>query len=96
MPELVIQLRDLHPKLIQRAVDRLANGELLRESLEAEIGRFYDRLAAAVESGSQEWLNTLMQEWMASRPAPTNHEQQTFVPLLHTLRSCTKIGRAHV
>ena len=89
MPELVIQLRDLHPKLIQRAVDRLAHGELLRESLEAEIGRFYDRLAAAVESGSQEWLNTLMQEWMASRPAPTNHEQQTFVPLLHTLRSCT-------
>ena len=88
MPDLITQLRNLHPKLVSRAVGQLAHGELLRESLEAEINRFYERLTAAVESGSQEWLATLIEEWVASRPASTNHEQQTFIPLLHTLRRC--------
>ena len=88
MPDLITQLRNLHPKLVSRAVGQLAHGELLRESLEAEISRFYERLTDAVESGSQEWLDTLIEEWVASRPASTHHEQQTFIPLLHTLRRC--------
>ncbi len=88
MSDLIAQLRNLHPKLVSRAVEQLAHGELLRESLEAELGRFYERLTDAVESGSPEWLNSLIEAWVAARPASANNEQQTFLPLLHTLRRC--------
>ncbi len=88
MSDLVAHLRRLRPKLVSRATQALTRGEVLRASVEVEVGRFYDQLADALESGSQEWLHHLVEEWVASRPETTDYERQTFVPLLHTLRSC--------
>jgi len=89
MSALAQHLQDLRPQLVQRAVYALTQGETVRPMLEVEVLRFFERLIAAVESGSLDWLQGLMRDWVAVRPMSVGHERQTFIPILHILRSAT-------
>lgn len=86
---LVQHLQDLRPQLVQRAVHALARGEAVRPMVDVEVLRFFERLIAAAESGSHDWLQGLMRDWVAVRPMSVGHERQTFIPILHILRSVT-------
>lgn len=89
MPPLAQHLQDLRPQLVQQAVYALTRGEAVRPMLEVEVLRFFERLIDAVESGSPDWLQGLMRDWVAARPLSEGRERQTFIPILHTLRSAT-------
>jgi signal transduction histidine kinase len=89
MSSLAHRLQDLRPQLVQCAIQHLARGEAVRPMLDAEVLRFFERLIDAVESGSLEWLQGLMRDWVAARPLSVGRERQTFIPILHALRSAS-------
>ena len=87
MSDIVSFLRANQPELAARASHALARGEGLRATVEGEMARFFDLLAAAVETGSAEWLAELLREWVEARSAPAGEERQSVVPVVITLKS---------
>jgi signal transduction histidine kinase len=62
--KLVYQVR---PALIRRSVFAIARGEGAREDFEEQLGRFFDLLEEAVETGNPAWMDSIIQEWATAR-----------------------------
>jgi len=87
MSDLAAFLRQQRAELVAQAARALAHGEGLRSSVEGEMERFFDALASAVETGSAEWLDGQLGDWVDARSAPAGPERQTVVPVLLALKS---------
>ena len=76
----------LRPKLIARATKQLARAAALRSNVSERISNFYELLQSAVDTGSPEWLNPCLDEWVSSRSGSALKEPQTFLPVLRALK----------
>jgi signal transduction histidine kinase len=57
----------VRPALIRRSVFAIARGEGAREDFEEQLGRFFDLLEEAVETGNPAWMDSIIQEWATAR-----------------------------
>lgn len=89
MSTLAQRLQALRPQLVQRATHDLARSETAWPILDTEILRFFERLIETVESGSLDGIHGLMRDWVTARPMSAGHERQTFLPVLHLIRTAT-------
>ena len=96
MSDLAAFLRANQSQLIEKATFSLARGEGLRAVVESEMARFFDLLTSAVETGSAEWLEGLLKDWVDARSEPSGRERQSVVPVLMALKNVTwaAIGEA--
>jgi hypothetical protein len=60
---------------ISRISNRLARGEGIRQTFQAQLNEFYDLLVQAVETGDPEWLNSILNEWV-NATTQTDPEQK--------------------
>jgi signal transduction histidine kinase len=89
MASAVEYFRRLQPNLIDRAAHYLARGEGLRAMAIDGIVKFFNQLQTAVESGSPDWINPSLQDWVNSRPASVFVEETTSLPLLRAFKTAT-------
>lgn len=82
-------LRHLQPNLIDRAAHYLARGEGLRAMATDGIVKFFTQMQTAVETGSPDWINPSLQDWVNSRPASVFIEETTSLPLLRAFKTAT-------
>ncbi len=88
MIQVASRLRVLRPRIVERASHQLARGEGLRAVAAKQISRFYMLLEDAVESGSPEWLDPCLQDWVKARStAAYGDTPLTFLPVLDVLKS---------
>lgn len=88
MIQVVTHLRALRPKIVERAAHQLTRGEGLRAVAVEQISRFYTLIEDAVESGSPEWLDPCLQDWVKGRStAAYGDAPLTFLPVLDALKS---------
>ena len=80
-------LRDLRPRLIEHAATQLARGEGLRALAAEQIERFYSLLEEAIDSGSSEWLDPCLQDWVNARSQSSFGERLTLLPVIDKLKS---------
>jgi signal transduction histidine kinase len=64
-------LKRVHPAWIRRVANRMAVGERLRENFQAELERFYDLMARAIETGDPAWIDPVLYDW-SSVPSQTD------------------------
>lgn len=92
----VIDLLDqIRERWAARVAHRLARGEIVRESFQAEFSRYIDLLRQAIISGDPGWLNEILDEWTEAR---TQTERQrhdaSLTPILgHMLISLESVAR---
>jgi signal transduction histidine kinase len=89
MSDLAAYLRANQNELIEKATYALARGEGLRAVVESEMARFFDLLTSAVETGSAEWLEGLLKDWVDARSEPAGRERQSVVPVFLALKNVT-------
>lgn len=82
-----LRLRTLRPQLVERGAGRLAQGEGLRAMAAEQIERFFSLLETSVESGSPEWLDSCLQDWINSRSRSAFGERLTLLPVLDNLKA---------
>ncbi|MBI5054175.1 MAG: HAMP domain-containing histidine kinase [Chloroflexi bacterium] len=82
-------LLTLRPKLVAHATKQLARAAAVRSNAVGSIANFYELLQSAVDSGTPEWLNPCLDEWVGSRSGSTLKEPQTFLPVLRALKIAT-------
>jgi len=87
MTDAASRLRALRSKFVDRAAHQLARGEGLRAVATGQINRFYSLLEDAVESGSPEWLDSCLQEWVNARSQSAFGERLTLLPVIDALKS---------
>jgi signal transduction histidine kinase len=62
--QLVYKVR---PALIRRSVFAIARGAGVREDFEQQLGKFFDALERAVDTGDPSWLDGIIHEWATAR-----------------------------
>jgi signal transduction histidine kinase len=62
--QLVYKVR---PALIRRSVFAIARGAGVREDFEEQLGKFFDALERAVDTGDPTWLDGIIREWATAR-----------------------------
>lgn len=62
--QLVYKVR---PALIRRSVFSIARGAGTREDFEGQLGKFFDALERAVDTGDPTWLDGIIHEWATAR-----------------------------
>jgi len=82
-------LLTLRPKLVAHATKQLARAAAVRSNATERIANFYELLQSAVDTGTPEWLNPCLDEWVGSRSGSTLKEPQTFLPVLRALKIAT-------
>jgi signal transduction histidine kinase len=79
-------LQKIRPIWISRISNRLARGEGIRQSFQAQLNEFYDRLYQAVESGDPKWLDSLLDEWAHSTTqTDPDHKELIVEPILEQM-----------
>jgi signal transduction histidine kinase len=86
MQSTAMSLRELRPRIVETAAAQLARGEGLRAPAVEQIDRFFSLLEDALESGSPQWLEPCLQEWLKARSSPAFGEQLTLLPVLDQLK----------
>jgi signal transduction histidine kinase len=86
MQPAAVSLRELRPRIVESAAAQLARGEGLRALAVEQIDRFFSLLEDALESGSPQWLEPCLQEWVNARSRPAFGEQLTLLPILDKLK----------
>lgn len=81
-------LRQARTNLEQAAVERLASGMFMRESVASEVTRFYDLLEDALESGHGEWMDPILNDWVQARLTQSRAESE-LLPVLQQLKTVT-------
>ncbi len=79
----------LRPKLIAHATKQLARSAAVRSNASERIANFYELLQSAVDTGTPEWLNPCLDEWVGSRSGSSSLEQPSFLPVLRALKIVT-------
>ncbi len=59
-------LRSIRNIWLQRAVQSLARGAVVREDVRILLSRFFDLLDQAIATGDPAWLDSILSEWSAS------------------------------
>lgn len=59
-------LRRIRPTWLDRGIDTLARGYGLREHLRSQLEQFFSLLEQVVETGDPTWLDSILQNWLAS------------------------------
>ncbi|MBN2387716.1 MAG: HAMP domain-containing histidine kinase [Anaerolineales bacterium] len=67
----LLLLAKIQSSWLQRVTHDLARGTGVRENFEAQLNRFYDLLAHAIDTGDPAWLDQIIYDWSAS---PTQSE----------------------
>jgi signal transduction histidine kinase len=62
--QLVYKVR---PALIRRSVFAIARGAGVRDDFEEQLGKFFDALERAVDTGDPTWLDGIIREWATAR-----------------------------
>ena len=62
--QLVYKVR---PALIRRSVFAIARGAGVREDFESQLGKFFDALEQAVDTGDPTWMDGIIREWATAR-----------------------------
>ncbi|RPI33371.1 MAG: sensor histidine kinase [Chloroflexota bacterium] len=79
-------LEQIRPQWLDRALQRLAPGEGIRQSFLEELNRFYDLLEQDVETGDPAWMNSILIEWVASgTQSEVDKPQANLLPVLTKL-----------
>jgi signal transduction histidine kinase len=79
-------LKQIREPWVERVSHQLGRSESGRQFLTEELGRFYDLLIQAVESGDPEWLKPVLIDWAASRTeTDMDSEEITLAPVLKTI-----------
>jgi signal transduction histidine kinase len=79
-------LKQIREPWVERVSHQLGRSEGGRHFLTEELGRFYDLLIQAIESGDPEWLKPVLIDWAASRTeTDMDNEEITLAPVLKTI-----------
>lgn len=79
-------LKQIREAWVERVSHQLGRGESGRQYLSEELGRFYDLLLQAVDTGDPEWLKPILIDWAASRTeTDMDTEEITLSPVLKTI-----------
>lgn len=76
-------LHELRPQLIERAAAQLARSDGLRTLAAEQIERFYSLLEESLDSGSPEWLDSCLRDWVSA------DSQVPLQPVLDKLKEVT-------
>lgn len=83
-------LNEIRPTWIDRISHRLARGESVRESFRNQLSRFYEFLQQAIITGDPAWLNTVLDEWAASRTqSELEQREASLTPILNHIMLAT-------
>jgi len=77
--QLIELLQKIKPDWIDQVSHRLARGELVRVSFVNQLNTFFDLLFQALFTGDPAWLNTVLDDWIASRTQSELEQQGTSV-----------------
>jgi signal transduction histidine kinase len=80
--QVVDSLRKIRLSWISKLSNRLARGEGIRSSFQAQLNSFYDLMIQAVETGDAEWLNGVLDEWAQARPENASGGFESILPLI--------------
>ncbi|MCJ7702265.1 MAG: HAMP domain-containing histidine kinase [Anaerolineales bacterium] len=72
-------LQKIKPYWIDQVSHRLARGELVRVSFVNQLNIFFDLLFQALFTGDPAWLNTVLDDWIASRTQSELEQQGTSI-----------------
>ncbi len=91
-------LPQIRSKWIQRASDRLAKGEGVRENFDLQLRMFFDLLQDAVETGDPRRVEPLLNEWVdASTETELQTQQSSVQPMLGQLLQMTiEVGQENL
>jgi signal transduction histidine kinase len=62
----LLLLAKIQPAWIHRVTNAMARGAGVRENFEAQLNRFYDMLAHAMDTGDPDWLDPIIFDWSNS------------------------------
>ena len=82
---IVEALRAVRPELDNVAVEQLASGSSMQASVSEEVGRFFDLLEEALESGHAEWIDPILNAWVSARLSQSASDSE-LLPVLQQLK----------
>ncbi len=83
-------LNEIRSTWIDRISHKLARGESVRESFRNQLSSFYDLLQQAIVTGDPAWLNTVLDEWAASRTqSELEQREASLTPILNQILLAT-------
>ncbi len=80
-----IQLSQLKKQLTKRTVKELAESSHVQAGLEDMIGRFYESLIQACETGTVNWVDPILDTWLSAMPRDLSAES-TLLPMVSTIK----------
>ncbi|RME05500.1 MAG: sensor histidine kinase [Anaerolineae bacterium] len=88
-------IRKVRERWEERVVHRLARGEEVRDRFRQELSRYFDLVEQAVLSGYPDWVNEVLDQWIAARTQSEQQQQeQTLAPILeHIFLSLAFVAR---
>ena len=80
----LLLLAKIQPAWIHRVTNAMARGAGVRETFEAQLNRFYDMLAHAMDTGDPAWLDPIVFDWSNSPTSSDLREGQKniLIPML--------------
>jgi len=86
MVETARWINDHTPLLIEAATRQFSQDETLKTQAAEIVATFFDRLQESIATRDNGPLNTVLEDWVAGRSAPTEGELTRLVPVLATFK----------
>jgi signal transduction histidine kinase len=80
--KVVEALEKIHRPWLIRLTRQLARGEELRENTERLLEDFFNRMQQSVETGDPDWLNPVLDDWVAARTQTELDTQSISLPAI--------------
>jgi signal transduction histidine kinase len=77
-----VLLEQIRPAWLSRVTSRLARGEGVRQSFQAELERFYQQVQQVVVSGDNTWLDAQLESWSSSLTQTDLEDSKATVSLI--------------